>query len=1173
MGPQESETNEGCNKDDENFKDGSSKQASIQADSAYSSTYSSLNSIRQQQSGYATSSKASTKEKLSFTKFKKLTSKGSSGGKHRRTHDVLPPKHPQAFAKALDRSQEKTDDPTYTKCLSQKSEGRKSGISGNGSDHALPHHTSQESKAIKVATLTQALGLVDQFKKSQSDNADKKTHESDLHDLASSLLEAAQHADDPTNEFKSLSRKENSVDTKTNQDTNQDIQADAKDGFCVAVSLHDGLVMHTTCSLTSVLGYPKEMWVGRSFIDFIHQDDRETFSCQVTQNISLPLRSMSEVGKTYNQQEPKTTSGTFFCRIRAYNGLKNGFTIKERKTKFCPFKLVVCFSEVDRDTERSTKMSMGQQVIYMFITAIPITPAYKTSFQEGPIRLSTGQTEFVSKHTSQGKFSWFDECATAFTGHLPQNIIGADIFDYFHPADLGIIKETFDAVMSWPGKPCKSKPYRFKVNNGGYVTITSWWNSFINPWSKQLEFIHGKHVVTQGPKVVDIFNKMEGSIEEIPMTVTKQAELTIVDIRRILTKNLAPVRTISQNPVHETSKNKKELASFMGSLLEEVAKAESFKLGQSTKALVMGNISPHYSDSSESPPSYNQLTYNENLTRFFNSQPQTLTEKEAKEVGEYTDFDPVEKNQQKHKSSDPSSGEDTSQQTTNDSGSGEQKQQSGSGSGQGTGHNSSTLPTGMSCGHPGQAQQGGDDGIYSQDGSGSGSRMGSGSRGSGSGEKFLGPPITVELMEVHNKDMEMKMLSQFKETRRTGDKRLIKEAAKQQGRGVQVIISKDGSYHRKPSVIQKHTSKPLSAVPVNAPEALLKKPSDKVDLNRKLCEAQLISKIQQQQSSRPIKPDMSMPGCLVNGPVKTAPLSGFPSIPLSFPTVYIPITHGQVPEQMPQEIVMQGTNYVPMGMMYSVTPEEKPQARAQPELPNCLAVDSCMVICPPPPMHGLAPPVTTTKVDLKGKPALDTKPVFRQSEPSYSTSSSSLYSFLKTSSDALTNQGSGGEEDQKPKIERRGPVLKEPFWNIRVDWNNDLKLKYTMQQTDLQEVLLADRKKLDSMTQPALVNEQLGTLFDELDQGVVLEEFLKDFQGPPTDDDSDNEEADSATDDDMEDKLAKERRKANHLEKMNIFMEAEAPFPMADSPLPLVTKKELESAPWSAPSSDEDSDY
>ena len=34
--------------------------------------------------------------------------------------------------------------------------------------------------------------------------------------------------------------------------------------------------------------------------------------------------------------------------------------------------------------------------------------------------------------------------------------------------------------------------------------------------------------------------------------------------------------------------------------------------------------------SSETPPSYNQLNYNDNLSRFFNSQPKTLSEKEVK---------------------------------------------------------------------------------------------------------------------------------------------------------------------------------------------------------------------------------------------------------------------------------------------------------------------------------------------------------------------------------------------------------------------------------------------------------------------------------------------------------------------------------------------------------------
>merc|ERR1711971_1041094 len=181
-----------------------------------------------------------------------------------------------------------------------------------------------------------------------------------------------------------------------------------------------------------------------------------------------------------------------------------------------------------------------------------------------------------------------------------------------------------------------------------------------------------------------------------------------------------------------------------------------------------------------------------------------------------------------------------------------------------------------------------------------------------------------------------------------------------------------------------------------------------------------------------------------------------------------------------------------------------PNIKGQPpnNQPNCLAVDSCMVICQPP-----DPANNVNKVDLKGKPAMDPKQAnIRQSEPSYSTSSSSLYSFLKTSSDAQTNQGSGDDEQAlKQKQEKRIPILKEPFWNTRVDWNNDLKYKFTMQQTDLEEVLLADRKKLEKLVQPTLVNEQLETLFDEFDEGVVLEEFLEDFQGPPTDEETEPE--------------------------------------------------------------------
>ena len=48
---------------------------------------------------------------------------------------------------------------------------------------------------------------------------------------------------------------------------------------------------------------------------------------------------------------------------------------------------------------------------------------------------------------------------------------------------------------------------------------------------------------------------------------------------------------------------------------------------------------PHDILSSESPPSYNQLNYNDNLARFFNSQPKTLTAKEAATAGAGSDED------------------------------------------------------------------------------------------------------------------------------------------------------------------------------------------------------------------------------------------------------------------------------------------------------------------------------------------------------------------------------------------------------------------------------------------------------------------------------------------------------------------------------------------------------
>jgi len=91
------------------------------------------------------------------------------------------------------------------------------------------------------------------------------------------------------------------------------------------------------------------------------------------------------------------------------------------------------------------------------------------------------------------------------------------------------------------------------------------------------------------------------------------------------------------------------------------------------------------------------------------------------------------------------------------------------------------------------------------------------------------------------------------------------------------------------------------------------------------------------------------------------------------------------------------------------------------------------------------------------------------------------------------------------------------------------------------------------MQQPEMVNDQLKEMFQELEDGVELEEFLVDFECPPTDDDTETSETENM---ELEESIIKNRRKKSHLEKMNIFMEAEAPFPLPDSPKLYIHKKD-----------------
>lgn len=72
--------------------------------------------------------------------------------------------------------------------------------------------------------------------------------------------------------------------------------------FCLSVSMQDGKVLYTTSTLTDVLGFPCDMWIGRSFIDFVHQKDRIAFANHIT------------VGRYFSQRKVSLTFLKFFFK-------------------------------------------------------------------------------------------------------------------------------------------------------------------------------------------------------------------------------------------------------------------------------------------------------------------------------------------------------------------------------------------------------------------------------------------------------------------------------------------------------------------------------------------------------------------------------------------------------------------------------------------------------------------------------------------------------------------------------------------------------------------------------------------------------------------------------------------------------------------------------------------
>ncbi|KAM4627846.1 period circadian protein homolog 2-like [Polymixia lowei] len=278
------------------------------------------------------------------------------------------------------------------------------------------------------------------------------------------------------------------------------------DIFAVAVSLITGKIVYISDQAASILNCKRDVFNNAKFVEFLTPQDVSMFY-SFTTPYRLPSWSMctgAESSPTECMQEK-----SFFCRI-------SGGKEREGNLQYYPFRMTPYLMKV-QDAE------LAEEQLCCLLLAERVHSGY-----EAP-RIPPDKRIFTTTHTPNCVFQDVDERAVPLLGYLPQDLIGTPVLLHLHPSDRPLLLAIHRKIIQYAGQPFDHSSIRFCAKNGEYVTIDTSWSSFVNPWSRKVSFVIGRHKVRTGPVNEDVFAApafhggkiMDSDIQEISEQIHK----------------------------------------------------------------------------------------------------------------------------------------------------------------------------------------------------------------------------------------------------------------------------------------------------------------------------------------------------------------------------------------------------------------------------------------------------------------------------------------------------------------------------------------------------------------------------------------------------------------------------------------------------------------------------
>uniref|UniRef100_A0A671Z0L1 Period circadian protein homolog 2 n=1 Tax=Sparus aurata TaxID=8175 RepID=A0A671Z0L1_SPAAU len=300
------------------------------------------------------------------------------------------------------------------------------------------------------------------------------------------------------------------------------------DIFAVAVSLNTGRIVYISDQAASILHCKRDVFKNTKFVEFLTPQDVSVFY-SFTTPYRLPSWSMctgAESSPSDCMQEK-----SFFCRI-------SGGKECEGNLKYYPFRMTPYLMKV-QDTVHA------EDQFCCLLLAERVHSGY-----DAP-RIPTDKRIFTTTHTPSCVFQDVDERAVPLLGYLPQDLIGTPVLLHLHPNDRPIMLGIHKKILQYAGQPFDHSSIRFCARNGEYIILDTSWSSFVNPWSRKVSFVIGRHKVRTGPVNEDVFVAPTSTLVEMKNMDSDIQEVT-EQIHRLL---LQPVHNSGSSGYGSLSRN------------------------------------------------------------------------------------------------------------------------------------------------------------------------------------------------------------------------------------------------------------------------------------------------------------------------------------------------------------------------------------------------------------------------------------------------------------------------------------------------------------------------------------------------------------------------------------------------------------------------------------------